>query len=127
MSSKSKELALDAVAAAFTKNALQPALLDVTGLASYTDYLLILSARSVRQVEAIAEAVQQGMKAKGHDPLGREGMRGGQWVLVDYGDVVVHVFYHPIREYYDIEGLWAEAERVELEVPPELKYANLYA
>ena len=124
--SNSKELALEAVNAAFTKNALQPVLLDVTGLASYTDYLLILSGRSVRQVEAIADAVEQGMKEKGHDPLGREGMRGGQWLLIDYGDIVVHVFYHPMREYYDLEGLWVDAVPVTLDVPPELRYANTF-
>ena len=122
----SKSLALEAVEAAFSKNAPEPVLLDVGGMASYTDFLLVLSGRSVRQVEAIAEAIEVGMKERGHDPLGREGNRGGQWVLIDFGDVVVHVFYHPIREYYDLEGLWMDAPRVELDVPPELRYANMY-
>lgn len=122
----SRELAQAAVDAALTKNAMEPVLLDVSALATYTDYLLLLSGRNLRQVEAIAEAVQQGMKAAGHDAISKEGNRGGQWMLLDYGDVVVHVFYHPIREYYDLEGLWVDAQRVELDVPAELRVANLY-
>ena len=115
------------LAAAFTKNALQPVLLDVTGFASYTDFILILSGRSTRQVEAIAEAIQQNLKEERHDPLGVEGERGSQWMLLDYGDVVVHVFYHPLRDYYDLEGLWSEAPRVRLEVPPELRAVQMVA
>ncbi len=123
----SRELAQAAVDAALTKSAMEPVLLNVSELATYTDYLLLLSGRNLRQVEAIAEAVQQGMKAAGHDALSKEGKRGGQWTLLDYGDVVVHVFYHPIREYYDLEGLWVDAQRVELDVPAELRVANLYS
>lgn len=118
----SKERALQILAAAFTKNALQPALLHVTELCSFTDYLLVLSARSVRQVEAISEAVQKEMKGMNVDALGVEGQRGSEWVLADYGDVVVHIFYHPLRERYNLEGLWSEAPRVELDVPEELRY-----
>ena len=121
----SRTLALEAVQAAFTKNAYEPILLDVTGLSSYTDFILILSGRSVRQVEAVAEAIQKEMKTRGHDPMGVEGERGGQWYLLDFGDVVIHVFYHPMREYYDLEGIWFEAPRVELEVPPELRVAQM--
>lgn len=121
----SKALALEAVQAAFTKNAYEPVLLDVTGISSYTDFILLLSGRSVRQVEAVAEAIQTEMKTRGHDPLGVEGERGGQWYLLDFGDVVIHVFYHPVREYYDLEGLWSEASRVALEVPPELRVAQM--
>ena len=124
--STSKELALQALAAAFTKNALQPVLLDVSGLASYTDFILILSGRSIRQVEAIAEAVQQGLKEHSHNPVGIEGERGGQWMLLDYGDAVIHVFYHPRRDFYDLEGLWSDAPRVDLDVPPELRAAQQY-
>jgi ribosome-associated protein len=123
----SREFAQRVLAAAFTKNALQPVLLDVTGLASYTDFILILSGRSARQVEAITEAIQQKLKEERYDPLGVEGERGSQWMLLDYGDVVVHVFYHPLRDYYDLEGLWSEAPRVILDVPPELQAVQPYA
>ena len=52
-------------------------------------------------------------------PLGVEGKRDGQWTLIDFGDLIVHVFYHPMREFYDLEGLWADAPRVQINVPPE--------
>lgn len=111
--------------AAFTKNAYEPVLLDVSEHSSYTDYILLLSGRSVRQVQAVSEAIQKELKQRGHDALGVEGQRGGQWYLLDFGDVVIHIFHHPVREYYDLEGLWAEAERVELDVPPELRVAQM--
>lgn len=119
----SKELALAAVDAALTKNAMEPILLRVAEQCDYTDYVLVVSGRSGPQVEAIAAAIQSGLKALGHDSLGREGDRRGQWILLDFNDLVVHVFYHPIREHYDLEGLWADAEKVQLEVPPELRHA----
>jgi ribosome-associated protein len=122
----SKELALQALSAAFTKNALAPVLLEVTRFVSYADFILILSGRSIRQVEAITEAIQRGLKDQGRDPLGVEGSRGGQWTLLDYGDVVIHVFYHPLREYYDLEGLWSDAPRIELDVPLELRAVPVY-
>lgn len=119
----SKELALAAVDAALTKNALEPILLRVAEQCDYANYVLVVSGRSGRQVEAIAEAIQSGMKELGNDSLGREGDRRGQWILLDFNDLVVHIFYHPVREHYDLEGLWADAEKVELEVPPELRHA----
>jgi ribosome-associated protein len=121
----SRELALEALTAAFTKNALQPVLLDLSGLSTYTDYILLLSGRSIRQVEAISEAIQQNLKEQRHQPIGVEGERGGQWMLIDYGDVVIHIFYHPLRDYYDLEGLWSEAPRVQLDVPPELRHVQM--
>lgn len=116
---------MQALDAAYTKNALQPVMLDIAEVSSYANFLLICSGRSVRQVEAIAEAVVVELKAKGHTPMGVEGGRGARWTLVDYGDVVVHVFYHPARKYYDMEGLWSEAPRVELDVPEELQVVEL--
>jgi ribosome-associated protein len=88
--------------------------LNVRGLSSLTDYLVIASGQSDRQVQAIAESVRVGLKAH-HDtpPLAMEGVREGRWVLLDYGDVMVHVFHEPVRDYYDLDGLWHEA----LEVP----------
>lgn len=121
----SRTLALQAVEAAFTKNAYEPVLLDVSELSSYTDFILILSGRSARQVEAVSEAIQHELKDRGHDAMGVEGERGGQWHLLDYGDVVIHIFHHPVREHYDLEGLWSEAGRVKLDVPPELRVAQM--
>ncbi|MCC6749013.1 MAG: ribosome silencing factor [Deltaproteobacteria bacterium] len=115
---------MHAVESALAKNALEPVLVDLSGVSAYTDYLLILSGKSLRQVEAICEGVQQSMKERGHQPLGVEGERGGQWMLIDYGDVVVHIFHHPVREFYDLESLWSDAPRVALQVPAELRVAQ---
>lgn len=117
-----KELAKVALEAALDKKALEPILLDVHELCSYTDYLLLLSGRSDRQVDAIAHGVMAALKkATGHRPLGIEGVESGQWALIDFGEVVVHVFHHPIRDHYDLESLWNDAPRVEIEVPPEAR------
>ena len=95
---------------ALDKKALNPNLLDVRGLSSLTDYLLIFSGRSDRQVEAIAEAVELGLKKEhGILPLASEGVKEGRWALLDYGDVMVHVFQESVREFYDLDGLWSEA------------------
>ena len=110
-----------AIAAALDKKAIEPVLIDVCGRASYADFIAVVSGRSDRQVEAIAQGVCEAMAAKGRRPLGREGARNGRWVLVDFGDVVMHVFYHPVREVFDIESLWIDAPRVKLQVPSEAK------
>jgi ribosome-associated protein len=110
-----------AIAAALDKKAIEPVLIDVCGRASYADFIAVVSGRSDRQVEAIAEGVCEAMAAKGRRPLGREGARNGRWILVDFGDVVMHVFYHPVRELFDIESLWIDAPRVKLQVPAEAK------
>jgi ribosome-associated protein len=118
---RSKATALAAVAAALDKKCLEPVLLDVRALASYTDYILVVSGRSDRQVGAIADGVIDALSAVGRRPMGSEGLRDGQWSLVDFGDLIVHVFYHPVREFYDLEGLWSDAPRVPIDVPPEAR------
>jgi ribosome-associated protein len=110
-----------ALRAALDKKALEPVLLDVRDLCSYTEYILLVSGRSDRQVDAIADAVSQVLKAHGRRPLGVEGVTSGQWALLDFGDVVIHVFMHPMRLHYDLESLWHEAPRVEIDVPPEAR------
>lgn len=95
------------------KKAYNVRLLEVKGLSSLTDYLLIASGRSDRQVQAIAEGVRLGLKQDhATAPLAVEGMNEGCWVLIDYGDVMVHVFQEPVREFYDLDGLWSEAAEV---------------
>ena len=111
-------LALDA---ALDKKALEPVLLDVRALCSYTEYILLVSGRSDRQVDAIAEAASLALKAHGRRPLGVEGVTSGQWALLDFGDVVIHVFMHPMRLHYDLESLWHEAPRVHIEVPADAR------
>ena len=109
------------IAAALDKKAIEPVLIDVTGRASYADFIAVVSGRSDRQVDAIAEGVCEAMAARGRRPLGREGARNGRWVLVDFGDLVLHVFYHPLREVFDIESLWIDAPRVKLQIPAEAR------
>jgi ribosome-associated protein len=117
--SESLAAAHAAIDAALSKKALLPVLIDVTGRASYADYIGIVSGKSDRQVDAIADGVNQAMRERGRRLFGREGTGNGRWALLDYGDVVVHVFYHPVREVFDIESLWIDAPRVKLQVPPE--------
>jgi ribosome-associated protein len=118
-SADSLEVAKVAIDAALDKKALLPVLIDVSSMASYTDFIAIVSGRSDRHVDAIAEGVLQAMKARGRTLLGQEGTGSGRWTLLDFGDVVVHVFYHPVREFYDLESLWVDAPRLPLKIPPE--------
>lgn len=113
---QAKETALFAVECALDKKAYDLKLIEVSEVSSLTDYLLIASGRSDRQVQAIGENIRIEMKDK-HDmlPLAIEGMNQGRWILLDYGDLMVHVFQSDVRTFYDLEGLWTEAPEVELE------------
>jgi ribosome-associated protein len=110
-----------ALALALDKKALEPVLLDVRGLCSFCNYQLVLSGRSDRQVDAIADGIKAGLKLDDLRVIGAEGARTGQWALLDYGDFVVHVFLHSAREHYDLEGLWNDAARVAIEVPADAR------
>lgn len=116
--------AMRALTLALDKKALEPILLDVRELCSFCNYQLVVSGRSDRQVDAIADGISAGLKMDGLRPLGAEGARTGQWALLDYGDFVVHVFLHSAREHYDLEGLWNDAPRVPIEVPPDARIAS---
>jgi len=94
------------------RKAVEPVLLNVVDLTSITDFFLIASGKSSRQVQAITKHVARRMKEEGFRAHGVEGEQEGRWVLMDYGDVVIHIFYQSVREYYDLEGLWFEAPRV---------------
>ncbi|HET9452366.1 MAG TPA: ribosome silencing factor [Aggregicoccus sp.] len=94
------------------KKAKDVLILDVRGMTSYADYFVIASGESDRQVSAMADNVLSEMKkAENLRPIGHEGTETGQWVLIDYGEVVVHLFYEEVRAFYDLEGLWADAAR----------------
>ena len=110
MSARAKALWFARLAVDF--KALDLVVLDVTGLCSFSDFFVICSGKSSRQVQGIAENIQESLRKEGIRPLGIEGHREGQWVLMDYGDVIVHVFYEPVRLLYDLESLWSEARRV---------------
>lgn len=94
--------------------ALDVTVLRVFELVQYTDYFVVCSARSDRHARAVYDAIWDAMSFKGLKPLSSEGVDAGQWVLVDYGSVVVHIFYEPVRDFYALERLWADAPRLEL-------------
>jgi ribosome-associated protein len=94
------------------RKALDVVMLDVSRLTSLADTFILCSGRSSRQVSAIGEYIRTDMKKRGITPLSIEGLKEGHWVLMDYGSVVIHVFYEPVRSFYDLEGLWADAPRI---------------
>jgi ribosome-associated protein len=97
------------------RKATDPILFEVGKLIAITDYFLIASGKSSRQVQAIAQHLEKRMKEEGFIPYGTEGEKDGHWILLDYGDIVIHLFYQPVREFYDLEGLWIEAPRVDID------------
>ena len=109
--------ALQCAAAALDRKAIDLIVLDVGGLTSITDYLVICTGRSDRQVQAIGQAIEEELRARGSRPIAIEGMTRGQWVLMDFNDVIVHVFQPSIREFYDLERLWEHAPEVSLPEP----------
>ena len=88
--------------------------LQVEGMCSFADYFLILSGNSTRQTQALADHLRTTLGKKGLRPLGVEGEEAGQWILMDYDEVIVHIFLDSVREFYDVEGLWIDAPRVDL-------------
>jgi len=100
------------VAAVLGRKASNITILDVRPLTSVADAFIICSGRSHRQVTAIAEFIRQALKQQSIRPLSVEGLKEGHWVLLDYGNVIIHIFYEPVREFYDLEGLWIDARRV---------------
>jgi ribosome-associated protein len=111
-----EELALLVAEAGLDKKAGRIEIIDVRGKVDYTDYVVVMSGRSDRQVAAIARGIEEDLKLKyGTRCSGVEGLPQGNWVLLDFGDVVVHIFHQDTRGFYDIEGLWLDAKRVEFE------------
>lgn len=113
-----KALALRIAEIGLDKKADAPVILEVSGLTSYADYFVLLSGQSDRQVVSIAEGIVDGLKAEGTRALGVEGKERGHWVLIDFADVVVHVMHEDARAFYDLDGLWADAARVEVPGAP---------
>ena len=107
--------ALAIAKAALDKKAEDVTVLDVRGLTGYADYFVVMTADSDRQASAIADHVEQTMKAAGVSKVGVEGYETGRWILIDYGDVVAHVMNKESRGFYDLEGLWADAPRFQVE------------
>jgi ribosome-associated protein len=115
----SMELARLAAETALDNKAEDLVVLDVRGLSSFTDFFVIMTGRSTRHVQGLAETVEAALRDKRLSPASTEGLRDGLWVLLDFNDVVVHIFYAETREFYDLEGLWHDAPRVEVKPAAE--------
>jgi ribosome-associated protein len=111
---RAKALAHKAAQLLVDKKATDVLVLDVRGKTSYADYIVVASAESDRQVSAMADNIHVKLKEDGLRPTGTEGTETGQWVLLDYSEVVVHLFQGEVRSFYDLEGLWADAPREKL-------------
>jgi ribosome-associated protein len=105
---------LSAIEAAQDKKAGAITLLDLTGLGAFTDYFLLCTGYSTPQAEAIANAIEEALKARGLHPH-REGRSGAEWLLLDYGGFIVHVFTERLRLFYDLERLWRMARRIDFD------------
>jgi ribosome-associated protein len=103
-----------ALHAASEKKAIDPVVLDLREIASFTDYFVILSGQNERQVQAISDAVYEQLKKSGETAARVEGYKTAEWILLDFGDFVVHVFEQKARQFYDLERLWRESKRVQL-------------
>lgn len=110
----SREMALLAAEIGFAKKGTDVVVLDVSTLSGFTDYFVIMSGRSTRHVQGLAQAVDDELGLKRLKTTTSEGLQEGIWVLLDYNDVVVHIFYHDTRAFYDLEGLWHDAPRVDV-------------
>ena len=102
----------EAVSAVEDRQAIDLKVLDLAQVSDFTDYFLICSGANERQVQAIAEAVDESLRRGKVRPLHQEGMNGGNWVLLDYGDFIVHVFRDETRRFYALERLWSDAPEV---------------
>lgn len=112
---ESKSKAILIAKAALEYKALELVVLELGRHSSFADYFVICSGKSSRQVQGIADNLETRLKGLGLLPLGVEGRNEGHWVLMDYGDVIVHVFYEPVRALYDLESLWSEAVVIPIE------------
>jgi len=106
-----------AIEAALEKQAAEVTLLDLEGLGAFTNHFLLCTGFSSRQVEAICDEVEQKLDENGTRLLHREGRSGADWMLLDFGGLVVHVFTENARRFYDLERLWRAARRIEIESP----------
>jgi ribosome-associated protein len=106
------DMARRIVALAEDKKAADILLLDLEGLTTLADAFVICSGGSERQLESIADGIVRGMRDEGVRPIGKEGLPASHWILVDFGDVIVHIFTPPERDYYGLEKHWSEAKAV---------------
>ena len=116
----SLELARECARIAIDTKAEELVVLDVRSLSSFTDFFVIMSGRSTRHVKGLAEALEGSLRSKRIKASRAEGLQEGKWVLLDFDDVVVHIFYYDQRRFYDLEGLWHQAKEVDItDLQPE--------
>ncbi len=118
-SDRARELALIAAAAADAKQGIDPVALDVSATLPFADVFLLVSGRSERGVLAIVGEIEDKLLEAGAKPLRREGASEGRWALLDFGDLVVHVFHEEDRLYYQLERLWSDCPVIPLELPAQ--------
>ena len=118
-SQNARELVQAAAEAADDKQAFDPVALDVSSVLPFADAFLLLSGRNERQVSAIADAVEDRLHELGTRRIRREGAREGRWVLLDFGDLVVHVFHEEERLYYSLERLWSDCPVIPVALPED--------
>ena len=109
-----RERVLHCINAVLARKAHNLVVMKVAEISSFADYFLICSGASDRQVKALCSSIEESLKKVGIAPLGIEGEKHGRWALMDYDDVIIHVFLDPLREFYDIERLWADAPRMSI-------------
>ena len=114
---RARQTATAIAVAALDKKAVGLEILDVAGKVDYADFLVIMTGRSDRHAQSLAQGIEETLKKQGVRPVAVEGLSHGLWVLMDFGDVVVHVFQDEARQLYDLDGLWLDARR--LPVPAE--------
>ncbi|HEX9455696.1 MAG TPA: ribosome silencing factor [Candidatus Binatia bacterium] len=100
--------------AALDRKACDLVVLEVSEFTSIADYFIVCSGRSDRQVQSIAQGLEDDGSEAGVKPFALEGTQRGHWVLMDFSDVIVHIFYEPVRQFYDLDGLWGHAPRAKL-------------
>jgi ribosome-associated protein len=103
---------------------IEPVLLEVTELCSFADYFIICSGGSHRHVLALAQHVEEALAQAGVKPLGVEGLEEGQWVLLDYNTMLIHIFLQPLREFYNLEDLWSEAPKTPIDTDVNVPNAS---
>jgi len=103
---------------------LEPVLLEVTKFCSFADFFILCSGGSHRHVTALAQHVEEALAQAGVKPLGVEGREEGQWVLMDYNTVVVHIFMQPLREFYNLEDLWSEVPKTQIDTDSSAQTAS---
>ncbi len=103
------------VKAAEDKKAFDIKVIEIKGISTIADYFVIVSGNSKPQVSSIGEEIEHQMSENGEQPLGKDGYKNGDWVLLDYGNIIVHIFQKDVREFYDLERLWKDAKNIDVE------------